>query len=141
MDEKPYDLQLFAELYDEHPQAIVWLTPLWSKDGTTITDFAYTYSNDEGLRYLNLSREHQQFGLFVSNSPTLTETLRQQLTAEMSRVYHTGEKSETTFFNPALNKYVRVLRTRVGSCRLRFHRFKFFRTSGNGPAISSSKEI
>ncbi len=112
MYETQYDAQLFAELYDVQPQAIVWSRPIRSKDGEKIIDFEYTYSNDEGLNYLNLSRA-QLAGLTISNSPTLTDELRKSIFDEMMMVYTTGQKSETAFFNPALNKYARVLRSKL----------------------------
>jgi signal transduction histidine kinase len=106
------DIQLFSELYDVHPQAILWLTPIWSKEGCTITDFEFTYCNDEGLSYLNLTRE-QQRGLRLSVSPTVTDELRNTFLKELIHVYLTGAKSETRIYNPALNKYAHVLRTRL----------------------------
>ena len=112
MHETQYDSQLFAELYDVQPQAIVWSRPICSQDGKRIIDFEYTYSNDEGLKYLNLSREQLE-GLTISNSPTLTDELRKKIFDEMMMIYMTGKRSETAFFNPALNKYARVLRTKL----------------------------
>jgi signal transduction histidine kinase len=112
MNETPHDTRLFAELYDAHPQAIVWLRPVLSADGKNIDDFEFAYCNDEGLKYLNLTPELLR-GLRVSNSPTLTDDLRKQVMAEMIRVYQTGVKSESTFYNPALNKYARILRTKL----------------------------
>lgn len=107
-----YDSQLFAELYDVQPQAIIWMRPIWSEEGNTITDFEYTYCNEEGLKYLNINRE-QQRGLRISNTPTLTDELRVNILEEMTGVYQTGAKSETYIYNQALNKYARVLRTRL----------------------------
>ena len=113
MYETRYDTQLFSELYDVQPQAIVWMRPIRNGYGDgIITDFEYAYSNDEGLKFLNLTRE-QFKGLRLSTSPTLTEDLRKQFTADMSTVYTTGEKSEVTVFNPILNKYARVLRVKL----------------------------
>lgn len=104
--------RLFAELYDLHPQAILWLRPLFEADGTTIRDFEFAYCNDEGLNYLNLAREQLQ-GLRVSNAPTFTDSLRKTILEEMARVYYTGAQMETSIYNPILNKYFRVLRTRL----------------------------
>lgn len=112
MYETNYDQQLFAEVYDAHPQAIVWFLPLWDESGNRIVDFAFTYSNDEGLRYLNLTRP-QFTGLTITNSPTLTDELRQNILKEMIGVYITEKKSETFVYNPTLNKYARVLRTKL----------------------------
>lgn len=105
-----YDAQLFSELFDVQPQAIIWLSPVWDEHRQQVVDFEFSYCNDEGLRYLNLSREQQQ-GLRLSVSPTVTDELRARFFAEMLNVYHTGQKAESNIFNPALNKYARILRT------------------------------
>jgi PAS domain S-box-containing protein len=106
------DDQLFSELFDVQPQAIVWLKPVWSADGAQITDFEFAYANEEGLRYLNLTHE-QLKGLRFSVSPTVSQDLRESFMQEMIHVYQTGEKSETNIYNPALNKYARVLRVKL----------------------------
>jgi signal transduction histidine kinase len=112
MSEIQNDDQLFSELFDVQPQAIVWLKPVWSGEGGRIVDFEFAYANEEGLRYLNLTRE-QQKGLLLSNTPTVSEELRARFLQEMIQVYKTGEKSETALYNPALNKYARVLRAKL----------------------------
>jgi signal transduction histidine kinase len=112
MYESRYDTQLFAELYDVQPQAIVWMRPIRSENGQGITDFEYAYSNDEGLKFLNLTRE-QFSGLKLSNSPTLTDELRKKFIEDMTVVYNSGIESEITVFNTILNKYARVLRTKL----------------------------
>jgi signal transduction histidine kinase len=106
------DDQVFSELFDVQPQAIVWLKPVWSEDGQRIADFEFAYCNEEGLRYLNLTRE-QMKGLRLSVSPTVSDELREQFMQEIIRVYQTGERSETDIYNPALNKYARVLRAKL----------------------------
>lgn len=106
------DDQLFSELFDVQPQAIVWMKPVWSEDGKQITDFEFAYSNEEGLRYLNLTRE-QFKGLRLSVSPTVSDDLRGIFLQDLIRVYQTGEQSDTTVLNPALNKYARVLRAKL----------------------------
>lgn len=106
------DDQIFSELFDVQPQAIVWLKPVWSADGKEIIDFEFAYSNEEGLRYLNLTAK-QFKGLRLSVSPTVSDELRESFLREMIRVYESGEKSETNIYNPALNKYARALRTRL----------------------------
>lgn len=112
MYETQYDAQLFAELYDVQPQAIMWMRPIRTEGGQSITDFEITYLNDEGLNYLNLTRE-QFTGLTLSNAPTLTDEFRKKIFEEVMMVYTTGKKSETTIFNSVLNKYARVLRTKL----------------------------
>ena len=112
MNETLNDVQLFAELYDVHPQAIIWMRPLWAADGATIQDFEFAYANEEGLHYLALTRE-QFTGMRLSTSPALTDELRPWVLSNMIAVYQTGQKSEFEIFNPALNKWARALRTRL----------------------------
>ncbi|MGZ8561523.1 MAG: sensor histidine kinase [Flavisolibacter sp.] len=107
----PFDTQLFAELYDQQPQAILWMQPLFSNSGSII-DFEFCYANEEGLHYLNLSRE-QFRSLKLSDSPTLTEDMRKTVMAEMVQVFETGVRLETTVYNPVLNKYAKIMRTRL----------------------------
>ncbi|HEY1022673.1 MAG TPA: histidine kinase dimerization/phospho-acceptor domain-containing protein, partial [Flavisolibacter sp.] len=106
------DRQLFDELYGVQPQAITWLRPLWNEAQTAIVDFEYAYSNRQGLKYLNLTAAQHE-GLKVSTSPTLTDELRKIFLEEMIQVYTQGVVSKTNVYNPALNKYARVLRTRL----------------------------
>lgn len=106
------DRQLFDELYGVQPQAITWLRPIWNEGGTTIIDFEYAFSNPQGLHYLNLTPAQHE-GLRISNSPTLTDELREKFLKEMTQVYTQGFVSKTNVYNPALNKYARVLRTRL----------------------------
>jgi signal transduction histidine kinase len=75
-------------------------------------DFEYVYSNREGLLYLNLSPEQHQ-GLRLSTTPTLTTQLREFVMAELIEVFTTGRDSKTDVYNPVLDKYARVLRTRL----------------------------
>ncbi|RYZ29204.1 MAG: PAS domain-containing sensor histidine kinase [Chitinophagaceae bacterium] len=110
--EATLDRHLFDELYGVQPQAITWLRPMWNDDRTAIVDFEYVYSNNESLSYLNLTAE-QHDGLRVSTTPTLSGPLRQAVLDEMIGVYLNGVDSKTTIYNPALNKYARVLRTRL----------------------------
>ncbi|HEX2532885.1 MAG TPA: ATP-binding protein [Chitinophagaceae bacterium] len=107
-----YDEQLFSELFDVQPQAIVWMQPVRSPEDGSLIDFEFTYCNEEALRYLNLTRD-QQRGLLLSRSPTLTEELRRKVLEEIKQVYETGKESKTDMYNPVLNKYARVLRTRL----------------------------
>ena len=106
------DAQLFAELYDAHPQAIFWMYPILEKDSGDITDFKFAYINNEGLNYLRLTPK-QVDELTLLTSPTLTPDLRQQVFDQMVTVYQSGRKLETSFFNPALNKHARILRIRL----------------------------
>jgi signal transduction histidine kinase len=110
MYETQFNSQLFAELYDVHPQTIIWLKPVMDED--SIIDFQFVYANPEGLKYLNLSREKFE-ALKLSNTPTLSDKLREAVFDEMVMVFTTGKRSETVIFNPALNKYSKVLRTRL----------------------------
>ncbi|MFL5810802.1 MAG: ATP-binding protein [Flavisolibacter sp.] len=112
MEGTRYDTMLFAELYDMHPQAIVWMHPVRQGTGQQITDFEFGYSNEKGLRYLNMTKE-QFYGYRLSNTPSLTEDLRKKFFEEMVMVYTSGNISESTVFNPALDKHARILRSKL----------------------------
>lgn len=101
-----------AEYYDVQPQAILWLSPVWDPARRQIVDFAYAYANEEGLRYLNIDRASLH-NLYLSNSPTLTDAMREAVLQELATVYTTGQNSHTNLYNPALQKYARVIRTRL----------------------------
>src|SRR5688500_4373240 len=106
------DKKLFEQLYDAHPQAIIWMQPIWDESKKIITDFHYLYANEEALKYMNIAAEDMP-GLTIFNSPTLNDELRKKIFAEMLGVYSTGEKSETSVYNPVLKKYARVLRSKL----------------------------
>lgn len=112
MNEQQYDSQLFAELYDVQPQAIIWSSPVWSRDGASIIDFEFIYCNEEGLKYLNITRAQQQ-GMRVTTSSSLSKELQQSVLHEMIQVYQTGEKLVSNIYNSAINKHARVLRTKL----------------------------
>lgn len=112
MKQITYDTGVFSELFDVQPQAICWLAPVRHPVSQQVVDFAFAYCNDEGLRYLNLTREQQE-GLLLSESPTVTDELRQRFFQEMKQVLETGHQIEVNLYNPALNKYAKVLRTRL----------------------------
>lgn len=112
MDTLSIDTQLFAELYDAHPQAIVWMQPIWDEGKNRIIDFHYKYANEEALKYMCIPRD-QMHGLTVYNSATMNDELRNKIFEEMLAVHSTGIKSETSVFNPVLNKYARVLRSKL----------------------------
>ena len=114
MYETNYDKQQLAAFYDVQPQAIVWMRPVMNGDKKTIVDFEYSYANPEGLRFLTLSPE-QFNGLRISVSPTLNDAMREQFIQDLTKVYETGQQSEETVYNPVLNKYARLLRTRMGN--------------------------
>jgi hypothetical protein len=110
--ETKLDRGLFDELYGVQPQAITWLRPVWNDELLHIIDFEFVYSNEEGLNYLGLTAE-QHDGLRISNTPTLTDQVRKAVLEEMTSVYLHGKDSRTNMYNVALNKYARVLRTRL----------------------------
>lgn len=112
MNQETYDTGVFSELFDVQPQAICWLVPVRDTGTSEVVDFEFAYCNEEGLRYLNLTRE-QQKGLLLSKSPSVTDELRDLFFNDLLRVLATGNKEESNLYNPALNKYARVLRTRL----------------------------
>lgn len=105
-----YDENLFAEFFDFQPQALLWLQPQWDNSGI-LSDFVYTYANREGLKYLNLQPEMLK-KTTVFSIPSLTDEMRGKIFNEMVTVYETGRTLETFNYNPAVDKYGRVLRSR-----------------------------
>lgn len=112
MNEALFDYDLFAELYDIQPQGIAWMKAVWNDDHSAVIDFQFVYSNQGGLNYLNLTAAEFKT-LRLSNTPTLSNELRKNIMEEMIGVYQTGQPSITNFYNPVLNKYARLLRTKL----------------------------
>lgn len=110
MNENLYDARLFADFFEEQPQALVWLQPKRSDQGI-ITDFTFTYANKKGIEYLNFSAEALQT-ITIHNTPSLPSNMKMSIFHELVEVYETGKTSETSFYNPIINKYVRVFRTK-----------------------------
>ncbi|MET3885450.1 ATP-binding protein [Niastella sp. OAS944] len=107
------DLQLFEEFYGGQPQAVIWLSPVWSAGNPPqIVDFAYSYANQQGLEYLQVTAAALNT-LTVRTSRTLTDELRTSFYNEMLHVYETCIQSASTIYNPALNKYAHVLRSKL----------------------------
>ncbi len=106
------DLKELKEFFDGQPQAIIWLAPIFEDNNELPVDFKYAYSNEEGLKYLNFTDGFLP-DITVKTSPTLDEYLRVAIYNEMLHIYTTGERSETNVYNPALNKYAKVLRSKI----------------------------
>jgi signal transduction histidine kinase len=109
MEKVKYSNRLFSEFLDDLPLAVVWFTPVWDSLGMSVVNFEYAYSNDIGINYLNIVRQHLP-GLLVSSSPNLTDDLRKIVFEELLSAYITGQKSESTLYNPILDKYARYVR-------------------------------
>jgi signal transduction histidine kinase len=104
-----YNEHLFHDYFGLQKDPFVWLAPVWDEAGQTIIDFTYTYSNQAGLEYLGL--ETAQMGqITVFNSPTLTEQLKQAFFQEILTIYLTDVPTETTVYNPRIQKYGKVTR-------------------------------
>jgi hypothetical protein len=128
MNENPYDAQIFSELFDVQPQAMIWLKPVMDEQ-QQVVDFEFSYCNEEGFKYLNIGPD-QPHQMRLSTTTTATEELRARFFNEMLTVYQTGQKMESDFFNPALNKYAGPYR---GSTR---HQT----TGGANPATAGTKK-
>ncbi|MGZ5247804.1 MAG: sensor histidine kinase [Flavitalea sp.] len=100
----------FAEFFDVQPQAIIWHKPLLNGLGE-IVDFEFRYWNEQGLRYLNLNSREEGKGMTIQNTNRLTPELKISIFNEMRSIIDTGNVSESSLFNPVLNKYVKVLRS------------------------------
>ena len=109
MIDNQFDSHLFAEFFDWQPQAFLWLHPVWDVSGIRIINFEYDYSNEEGLNYLKLTRDMLGH-IRISNTPSLTDGMRQGILDEMIRVYITEETASTDLYNPVINRFGRVYR-------------------------------
>lgn len=102
---------VLEELYGVLLHAVIWMKPIYDND-SSITDFKFAYCNKKGMEYLQIQTKHNN--LCLSNSPGLNDELRQKVFDEVMKVFTTGNAIQTTLFNPALSKYVRVIRIRLG---------------------------
>lgn len=100
----------FAEFFDVQPQAIIWHKPVLNEQGE-IVDFEFRYWNEQGLRYMNLKSREEAEGMTIKNTNRLTPELKDSIFNEMLMVLDNRNVSESTLFNPVLNKYVKVLRS------------------------------
>jgi signal transduction histidine kinase len=106
------DIKELKEFFDGQPQAVIWLQPVFESNNEIPVDFRYVYSNEEGLKYLNFN-DGVLPDITVKTSPTLDDYLREEIYKEMLHIYTTGERSETNIYNPTLNKYAKVLRSKI----------------------------
>ncbi|MEI6948604.1 ATP-binding protein [Paraflavisolibacter sp. H34] len=104
-----YDAHLFSEFFDDQPQAVIWMRPLFKGTDGPPVDFEYVYCNEEGARYLNLSCNRVR-GLRISTTPTLSDDLRRNVFAEVLGVYQRGKRSWSRLYNPVIDKYANVVR-------------------------------
>lgn len=109
MNDTLYNETLFAESFGWQTQAFIWLSPVWDASGKTIIDFTYMYSNEVGLNFLKLTPEHLK-RIRISDTPSLTDEMRQRIFSEMVQIYQTGQSSVTNTYYPILNKYGKVSR-------------------------------
>ena len=110
MDDKTGNEDLIYEFFDVQPYALLWLKPLFNEAGK-IVDFSYDYGNKEGLQYLQLNPELLK-KITIFNSPSLTDEMRSTIFNEIVCVYQTGKTSETMVYNPVINRYGKVFRTK-----------------------------
>jgi signal transduction histidine kinase len=109
MIDNQFDPHLFEEFFNWQPQAFVWLQPIWDLSGIKIIDFEYVYSNEEGLNYLKLTRDMLGH-IRISNTPSLTDGMRQGILDEMIKVFISGETASSDLYNPVINRFGRVYR-------------------------------
>ena len=106
------DPQLVYTLLDSQPQPLFWMTPVWNDRHSAIIDFEYRYCNQEMYAFSGFSAA-DLIGKRISNTITLKPETKQEIFDQILKVYTTGERVESTIFNPVFNKYYGYLRSRV----------------------------
>lgn len=105
-------LDLVASFFEQQMQPAFWMTPVFDPQGV-VSDFEYTYCNNEFFRYTGLTRE-QVLGNRLSASPVITNDQgRKKLFSELLEVYQEGSQQNNWIQNPDINKYYSYTRNKV----------------------------
>lgn len=103
---------LIASFFEQQMQPAFWMTPVLDGQGT-ITDFEYTYCNEEFFRYTGLSGS-VVVGKRLTNSPIIkSETGRSRLFNELLQVYQEDIQQIKWIHNPDIQKYYSYTRKKV----------------------------
>ncbi|HEU4471088.1 MAG TPA: ATP-binding protein [Flavisolibacter sp.] len=105
------DARVALALLDNQPESIVYYIPV-REPGGRVVDFSVAYCNKEAGHFTNLSPD-ELLGQSVSSMAGTDENMRGFLFDQILEVYHSGRQIEVQFFNPVLQKYFSVLRSKV----------------------------
>jgi len=106
--------QVAFSLLDQHPESIVYYAPLWNGtgEGKQLTDFEVVYCNQHAATLTRVTAEELS-GQRVSTMVNTDEKTRQLMLQQLKQVYLSGEPLEYIYFNPVLEKYFSILRTKT----------------------------
>jgi signal transduction histidine kinase len=107
-----YEDQQIADLFDAQPQPVFYMKPVWDKQNDTITDFEYTYCNEEMYSFVGMSKDCL-LGNRLSTTLTLNDDLKARVLNEIREVYQTGKRLQSRFYNERLKKYYSYIRSKV----------------------------
>ncbi|RYZ24472.1 MAG: PAS domain-containing protein [Chitinophagaceae bacterium] len=100
-----------AALFDSLPQSVTWSVPVFNADGT-IVDFTIGYANESGGVHIGVDHD-LMIGKRVFADFQLAPDVRKALFAQYCQVYESGERFETTYYDPLRDKFLHVVRTRA----------------------------
>jgi signal transduction histidine kinase len=105
------DERLLRALLENQPEAVVYYTPVGSGPEAPV-DFEVAFCNREAAFQTGIDSE-QLTGQHVLHMVHTDDKVRRTIFDQLYRVYKTGEPSESTYYNPVLNKHFSLLRTKV----------------------------
>jgi signal transduction histidine kinase len=110
----PLHSELAFSLLDHQPDGIMYYVPVWKEAGEhqPPADFEVAYCNKEAAFFMRMP-EQEFIGQRVSTMSNTDENVRQQMLQQLQQAYQTGQPVEGLIFNPVLEKYFSILRTRV----------------------------
>jgi signal transduction histidine kinase len=110
----PLDTELAFSIMDHQPDGLVYYVPLWNEaeNNHTPADFEVSYCNKEAAIFARISKQ-EMIGQRASSMASTDEAVRQVLQQQLLQVYQTGKTLEHLIFNPILEKYFGILRTKL----------------------------
>lgn len=109
----PNDQKLAVEVFNNHPESIIFYSPLFTDDDESKpSDFQVLYCNEHAASLIGLSKEDLS-GQKISSFANSDKDARTVMLQHVSEVYQTGKASESEYYNSSVKKYFNVLRSRV----------------------------
>lgn len=103
------------QLFDAQPDFVVWMKPLYTYDNNRenkITDFEVCYYNKAAATLLGITQQ-SAIGKHLLRDNVLGGVSEQEAFEQSLQVFKNGTSEEFIYFNPVLQKYFNVTRTKV----------------------------
>ena len=106
--------KVIAQLFDNQPDAVIWLLPLFSDTSSNeqIIDFETQYANQAAIRMLG-SSSSAIVGTRLLANQRVDSTSTKIIFSQCCEVWKSGIPLEYTYYNPGLDRYFNVQRTKV----------------------------